>query len=270
MKNNDVTNLLWTGGWDSTFRLLYLLLVEHRPVQPYYVIDPDRRSTRLECRAMQNIKQRIFAKHPKTKDLLRPTQYIERLNIQPNKDITQSYERIAGTYFTRLGSQYDWFARFAHNTGVKDIELSVHYRDGKAYKVLEAFVVNLGDENDSLFKIDPKANGSDEHTLFKYFTFPIFNLTKDDMEMISRKECFYDLMQLIWFCQTPRANGAPCGVCGPCVYKIEEGLGNRVPFTSRLRYHLRYLRLSRMRQELMKYPRLYSYARNIKHKIRSN
>src|SRR5688572_33020809 len=31
--------LLWTGGWDSTFRLLMLLLVERRAVQSYYIVD---------------------------------------------------------------------------------------------------------------------------------------------------------------------------------------------------------------------------------------
>ena len=33
------TPLLWTGGWDSTFRLLSLLLREQREVQPYYILD---------------------------------------------------------------------------------------------------------------------------------------------------------------------------------------------------------------------------------------
>src|SRR5690606_13578695 len=32
-------NLLWTGGWDSTFRLLSLVVQQHRCVQPYYVLD---------------------------------------------------------------------------------------------------------------------------------------------------------------------------------------------------------------------------------------
>lgn len=27
--------LLWTGGWDSTFRLLVAVLIERRTVQPY-------------------------------------------------------------------------------------------------------------------------------------------------------------------------------------------------------------------------------------------
>ncbi len=36
---NAAVPLLWTGGWDSTFRLLHLVIVEGHAVQPYYMID---------------------------------------------------------------------------------------------------------------------------------------------------------------------------------------------------------------------------------------
>ena len=270
MKSNEITNLLWTGGRDSTFRLLFLLLVKHRHVQLYYIIDPERKSTLFESRAMQEIRQHIFAGYPDIKDLLRSTRYVERFGIQPNKGITQSYQRISGTHYERLGTQYDWIARFAHESGTDDLELSVHYRGGKAYNVLEAFVVKLDEEGDSFFKIDPKYNGSDEHTLFRYFRFPILTLTMNDMEKISRNEGFDEFMGLTWFCHTPRANGAPCGVCNPCIFKIEGGFGRSIPFSSRIRYHLRYLRLGRMGPALVKYPRLYGFLKSVRHKIHSN
>ena len=38
-------NILWTGGWDSTFQLLSLLLLHGRKVTPYYLIDAERLST---------------------------------------------------------------------------------------------------------------------------------------------------------------------------------------------------------------------------------
>ena len=41
-------NLFWTGGWDSTYRLLYLLIVEKKYVQPYYIIDLTRKSEFIE------------------------------------------------------------------------------------------------------------------------------------------------------------------------------------------------------------------------------
>lgn len=41
---NKVT-LLWSGGWDGTFRFLELMQHEDIEIQPIYVIDPGREST---------------------------------------------------------------------------------------------------------------------------------------------------------------------------------------------------------------------------------
>ena len=40
VKVDSPRRLLWTGGWDSTYRLLDLLLVQKQHVQPYYVEMP--------------------------------------------------------------------------------------------------------------------------------------------------------------------------------------------------------------------------------------
>ena len=47
-------NLFWTGGWDSTFRLLQLIIVFRKRVQPYYIIDTTRKSVQNEKQAMIN------------------------------------------------------------------------------------------------------------------------------------------------------------------------------------------------------------------------
>jgi hypothetical protein len=56
MKTDNAVNLLWSGGWDSTFRLLELILVRRRPVKPYYVIDSQRMSTGVELERRDRIK----------------------------------------------------------------------------------------------------------------------------------------------------------------------------------------------------------------------
>ena len=48
-------HLFWTGGWDSTFRLLQLLLEENKIVQTHYVI-------RSEQSTGQEIDTMIFNK----------------------------------------------------------------------------------------------------------------------------------------------------------------------------------------------------------------
>jgi len=58
--------LLWTGGWDSTFRLLTLLLVERRVVQSYYIVDRPRHRPGVpaEQQAMARIRDLIARRDP--------------------------------------------------------------------------------------------------------------------------------------------------------------------------------------------------------------
>ena len=50
-------NLFWTGGWDSTFRLLQLIIVFRKRVQPYYIIDTTRKSVQNEKQAINKIRE---------------------------------------------------------------------------------------------------------------------------------------------------------------------------------------------------------------------
>ena len=59
-KNAEVM-LLWTGGWDSTFRLLWLSWIEGRTVQPLYIAEEGRASTAAELSAMKKILAEIQA-----------------------------------------------------------------------------------------------------------------------------------------------------------------------------------------------------------------
>ena len=52
-------HLLWTGGWDSTFRLLQLLLQQRVPVVPHYLVDDTRPSAQTELRTMACIRDRL-------------------------------------------------------------------------------------------------------------------------------------------------------------------------------------------------------------------
>ena len=52
LEPKKIVNLLWTGGWDSTFRLCQLILVKRKNVQPYYIIDNKRKSLQKELITM--------------------------------------------------------------------------------------------------------------------------------------------------------------------------------------------------------------------------
>ena len=234
---NTKTNVLWTGGWDSTFRLLDLILIKGSKVKPYYIIASDRLSTGTEIRTMKNIKQVLFYNYPRTKSLLLPTKFREVCDIKPNALTTRSFEEIRrNNYF--IGSQYEWLARFADESGISDIELSIH-KDDKAHKTLEPFVTQSFEANRLYYRVKESLSNTSEYTLFKYFKFPIFNLSKLDIENIAKKSGFYDIMEYTWFCHNPRNNNSPCGICKPCMYTIEEGLGRRIPLTGHIMYHLK-------------------------------
>ncbi|MGB9693260.1 MAG: hypothetical protein ACPLYF_00285, partial [Fervidobacterium sp.] len=79
-------NLLWSGGWDSTFRLLYLVFVEKRCVQPFYVLDTERASVLNELKAMRVIREEIAKKNPPIADLIKPTIIVSVHDIKPDPD----------------------------------------------------------------------------------------------------------------------------------------------------------------------------------------
>jgi hypothetical protein len=233
-QNNEPINLLWTGGWDSTFRLLQLLILHKKIVQPYYIIDPNRLSTGEELNAMQDIKRSIFAQYAQSRELLLPTVYKELVDISPNRNITSAYERLIKN--THFGVQYEWLARFSKEIGIKGIEIG-YARAAFGLQLLNPFIVQVDSQGETNYAIGEKFHGSDEYELFQFYLFPIINLTKLDQGIIARNEGFYNILSLTWFCHTPLANRQPCGVCTPCQQTIEFGLGWRIPFWSRVRYY---------------------------------
>lgn len=225
---NEPVNLLWTGGWDSTFRLLYVLLVQKKTVQPYYVISSVRKSSEQEVQTMDKIKEGLFEKFPESKPLLLSTIFKKVTDIKADDAITQQYKRLAAAQ--HLGNQYDFLARFADEAGISNLELSIH-KDDHAQKFLQAYVVKDGDS----FRLQENPSYADLK-LFQHFRFPILEYTKLDMERIAVKHEFVALMNETVFCHTPLKNGKPCGECNPCRYTIAEGLKRRVPLARRLRY----------------------------------
>ncbi len=227
MNDTDLpVKLLWTGGWDSTFRLLELVLNQKKMVQPYYLVSPAKRQTTdIELLTMDKIRSMIYKKQPGSESLLLPTIYKEVSKVKPNVAITEEYNRLTAAKV--LGSQYEYLARYAEEEGITGLELSVEkYRNKPTY----AF---------------------EKTNMFKYFTFPLVNTTKLEMQEAAIKYGFLDLLDETFFCHTP-INGKPCGCCNPCRIALEEGLGRRLPFERRLKFHLKRLPLVKQIINLIK------------------
>ena len=231
---NKPINLLWTGGSDSTFELLHLLLIKKRSVQPYYILDRRRKSLDLEIKTMDKIKQLIFLKDPSTEKLLLPTIFKELNEIKYNERISNQYKRLA--QIEHLGKQYEWLPQFAEQEGLHDLELSItsgEYSDSYFRRFLKPHLFKFEDKGFNNYRLKENPVNPDL-TLFKYFRFPIIEWSKLEMQQIAKKYNFQDIMKHTWFCHAP-IHQKPCGICNPCKIAIKEGMGKRIPFTGLLR-----------------------------------
>ena len=259
-KKNESLMLLWTGGWDSTFRLIQIVLLLKKNVQPFYIIDPDRGSVRHEMIAMQKIKKEITKKFPEAGARILPTQFIELNLIDENRVITGSYNKICETY--PIGIQYDWLARFADQSDVRDIELTIEKGLGNMNNLLNRILDFSGGKKSFGFRIKPELEDTYFHTVFRYFSFPVIDIYKSDMIRIAKENNFFDIMEKTWFCHNPLPNNMPCGVCTPCTQVVKEGMAFRLPLYSRIRYHFRiFLSKDQLKQIC---PKLYAVLRYFK------
>jgi hypothetical protein len=230
--SSALSHLLWTGGWDSTFRVLQAVVLEERVVQPHYVVDLRRTGFGAEIRAMADIKRRIAERFPAARDRLLAVEIFQRDDIPENAALRKRFDQLRSHQW--LGDQYEWLTRFARWRQLSSLELAIH-RDDRAYEFVHSVVER---DDDGRYRLrQPIEDPAVE--IFEPFVFPILSLTKLDMGRIAAEHRFADILEHTWFCHTPDARGRPCGRCNPCRYTIDEGLARRVPRFNRLKYEVR-------------------------------
>lgn len=249
-EKNKVT-LLWSGGWDGTFRLLQLA-TNDIIIQPIYVIDEKRGSTEAEIRAMNKIlemvKRRFLAEILEIK-------FIEKNWILDNcadENISKSFKYIREKF--NVGIQYEWFALLAKHMDTKMESAVVHQYNGKIEDAIKAEGVLMPIENDFLpgrMQVLPKGDVTTVSTVFENLILPVITMSKKDEEKIARENGWLDIMKLSWFCHTP-INGEVCGLCGPCDDAMNTGMEWRVPEKARKRYKHRkiYISIRKIKKKL--------------------
>lgn len=229
--------LLWTSGWDSTFRLLAALFLEDVTVQPHYIVDSGRASVPVEKRAMDAIREAVGAARPGLAERLLPTLYVELGDVPADQHTAERFAALAAR--GDIGSQYEWLARYTLHAGIDDLELSIHH-DDRAKVYLDGKVELLRREPFASYRLAPDHESGDLG-LFANFVFPVFDLTKVDMRDAAARHGFLDILELSWFCHSPRGdlkNPQPCGLCNPCKDAVAEGVGYRLPAGVRLKQRL--------------------------------
>lgn len=216
MKNKRNTHhVFWTGGLDSSFRVIHLLRTTDELIQPHYVIRHEE-STGNEINAMNNIRRAITHKYPDLRPKLLPTTYINEGLIPANKEVDAAAEAMRKE-IRGVHEQYQILANYCEAFEIEEIDLTYERVIGG---------------------ISPDEKGVSKHfgTAFPFDKFrnPHANTTKRECYDQAKAEGWADLLKLTSFCRRPRRDGKPCGKCGPCHDVLKEGMGFRLPFRSRV------------------------------------
>src|SRR5680860_196815 len=122
MNDHDAPlHILFTGGWDSTFRIAQAVLEEGRVVQPHYLIDEGRKSTLHELQAIRRIKDCLDERVSAGRVL--PVAYASRGDLRPDERVGEAHEALNRRM--HVGRQYEWLARFARQRDLRALELCI-------------------------------------------------------------------------------------------------------------------------------------------------
>lgn len=232
-----IVNILWTGGLDSSFRVIELSQMEVI-IQPYYIIDPVRSSLHYELKAIETISN-IIRKHPKTKAQLLNLKKIYIKDINPDKDITDAFNRLHNKY--TIGHQYDLIARYAKQKNIRfEMSLEKSVRSKAMNCILsETNLASFSDGKYKVLRVEQQNSTTDGWIIYSHIDLPVslWEMTKEE-EINRLKELGHqNTIKYTWFCHFP-VWGMPCGHCNLCRDCLNEGLAFRVPKLGRLLYYI--------------------------------
>lgn len=254
----------WTGGFDSTFRVLQALLDDRRTVTPYYLSgDIDnaaarktrRRNHLMELRAMDTVREILARDFPEAAARLRPTVVVDEVVLTPTT--RQRMRRLAAQKIVRRPTcQYGSLGQYALQLG-QPIEIGI-VSDGHSnagiYAGVQDKVAGVGA---SCRLTDAAMRAHPEFALFRNCVFPLLQLQKPDMLRIAQNGGYAHLLQHTWSCWYPTPDNRPCNKCLMCRERVlgaqggqggqgeqggirHAGVGN-VPFPEQLTAHRRTL-----------------------------
>lgn len=208
-ESKKVTNIFWTGGLDSTFRVVQLLTTTGHLVQPHYLVMEDK-ATGVEIDAMIKIRKCISEKFPEVMDRFLPTIYTNSRLIQKFNDVDEEVFKLRNKI--KVIEQYQLMAHYCREHNISKIDVAIIYLEGE----MDLFT----DYKDSL--------------VFKSFAYPTIELSKKMIHEIAVKEGWEKILLMTSFCKRPIIKIKPCGVCSPCTTAVIAGMGFRLPLISYL------------------------------------
>lgn len=242
-------NVLWTGGWDSTFRIIQLSTKEII-IQPYYLKD-NRKSEKNELETI-NLLTREIRKLTSTKCSLKDVISTNVSDIVKDRDISQAYKDLNISFKKltngQLGTQYEWLARYSKNMSHLELSIEKGTKPSIAINLLGGYKKINDDVIGEYYIVDKKISQKEIVMLFGVYHYPLLDYTKLMMKKEAEENGFIDLMNKTWFCHKPIDN-APCGTCSPCEQAIDAGLEYRFTAAA-LQRHKKHIFLSPIKKTI--------------------
>lgn len=220
LMNDKIIDILWTGGFDSTFRMCQLSKKDIT-IRPYYILS-NRKSTDNEVRAIRTVYNKLVNSSNTVAKIL-PVEYIAFKTIIRNEKIITSHRRFAINDY--LGSQYAWLSCFSIEH--QGIELSIE-KDTLPIRLIEKYgrLLKTANLTGEVYVVDKNKSSDEIVDIFGSYTFPLVDYSKLDMLNMYKEMGFDQIINDTWFCHNP-INNQPCGYCNPCIDTIEAGLKHR-------------------------------------------
>ncbi len=217
----EVKHVLWTGGWDSTFRIIELFNRD-LVLQPIYVIDNSRGSTQKEIETIQLLTDLIHDRFTESKGKILPALLIDKKKIRKNLYIKFLYKSIKKK--RPIGTQYKWLGYLSKQ--YKWLEIGFIKKDTDRLLKPENLKEIIDETHHKNWVVNPRTTNFYIRQLFKNYRFPLIYRSKIDMKAYAEENGFLDIMLQTWFCH--RSNDKPCGECAPCKQYVKNGFGFRL------------------------------------------
>lgn len=219
-----IANVMWTGGFDSTYRILQLSFHD-TIIQPYYFYYQGRRSRDLEVATVKKLTEMI-RRRDTTKAELRDVIIRDVESLYPlDEDIVKAYAEI--TRHEKVAPQNQWLAQAVRRIPELQISMERTEEIPEDRRVVDCVHIKpkkvFGPEGMEYYKLTDECPEY-EYNFFKDYCFPkaVAERTKRQMYDDYIAWNARDIAENTWFCHYPRKNGEPCGFCLPCRHAVEE------------------------------------------------
>lgn len=228
-------NLLFTGGFDSTFRLCQLSRMEDVEVQPVYLLFSNHcnRPNRFKEIAAQDSVVHWLYGRVETKSIILPPLRIKEEDLPSDPDYDMAFLKWASS--GKVPLQYRVLGKLAlcfsdleicrEGPTLRNRQRGIKYGNkpvGKTRLFLAEHGVKFIDNVDGSVTLNFKKADAGLDLLFGRYKYPILGISETEMVPYIQKWGYEDVFKLTWTCDT--GANEPCGVCHNCETKWDSGL----------------------------------------------